>query len=160
MAAALSAIGKASAPRIPILRRAACYDDWGAFEPPHLTFALTDTPFASDLAPCRRASTRLAPCPGPHAELTQSHHRLDPTIRSLHDRLAPAVSCIALLRFQFRRNRRRMRMGLGIDLGIFTSLAAEGNDDIAVVIGDLCRTASLRNPASASVWAGISPVLA
>ncbi|MBH8510652.1 hypothetical protein I8R05_28740, partial [Klebsiella pneumoniae] len=42
--------------------------------------------------------------------------------------------CIALLRFQFRRNRRRMRMGLGIDLGIFTSLAAEGNDDIAVVM--------------------------
>ncbi|SXY43365.1 hypothetical protein BANRA_05284 [Klebsiella pneumoniae] len=32
-----------------------------------------------------------------------------------------------------------MRMGLGIDLGIFTSLAAEGNDDIAVVIGDLCQ---------------------
>ncbi|WP_405045504.1 hypothetical protein, partial [Pseudomonas aeruginosa] len=30
-------------------------------------------------------------------------------------------------------------MGLGIDLGIFTSLAAEGNDDIAVVIGDLCQ---------------------
>ncbi len=123
--AALSAIGKASAPRIPILRRAACYDDWGAFEPPHLTFALTDTPFASDLAPCRRASTRLAPYRAPHAELTQSmratfNHSEPPRSTcaggKLH-RLAPFV----------RRNRRRMRMGLGIDLGIFTSLAAEGN---------------------------------
>nr|UHP20522.1 IS5.IS1182 family transposase [Pseudomonas aeruginosa] len=35
-------------------------------------------------------------------------------------------------------------MGLGIDLGIFTSLAAEGNDDIAVVIGDLCQNSLTR----------------
>ncbi len=68
-----------------ILRRAACYDDWGAFEPPHLTFGLlTDTPFAPDLAPCRRAShSASAPCPQfPHVELDASHHRLDPTIRA------------------------------------------------------------------------------